>query len=58
MHVPYRDSCHFAIMKAFMAATNFDIKRLPHSSQFGVGCMCTVTVSEGKVPVVYLEIAE
>jgi len=37
MHVPYGDSCHFAIAKAFMVATTF--WHQTSSLQFGVGCV-------------------
>ena len=36
-HVHYGDSCHFAIVKAFMVATNF--WRQTASLQFRVGCV-------------------
>ena len=54
-HAYYRDSCHFAVMKAFMVATNFLM-----SNVFSmVRCReCSVIASEGKVSVVVPEIAE
>ena len=54
-HAHYGDSCHFAIVKAFiMVATNFDVKRLST-----VWCrVCTVITSESEVSVVVPEIAE
>ena len=54
-HVRYRDSCHFAIVKAFMVATNFLMSNVFSTVQCGV---CSVVISESKVPVVVPETAE
>ena len=51
----YGDSCHFAIVKAFMVATNFLMSNVFSTVQCGV---CSVVISESKVPVVVPETAE
>ena len=54
-HVHCGDSCQFAVVKAFMVATNFLCQNVFSMVQFGV---CSVIMSESKVPVIVPEIAE
>jgi len=55
MHAHYGDSCHFAIVKAFMVATNC----LTSNVFSTVQCReCSVIASESAVSVVVPEIAE
>jgi len=54
-HEHYEDSCHFAILEAFMVATNF----LTSNVFSTVRCReCSVIASESAVSVVVPEIAE